>query len=70
MQKYTHDYTLPQQAEQLLYEAQVKIRWDNYYEANKCINEARKLLQQYLSRDNMVSCDDVENGWVRYNDIR
>lgn len=35
MKKYSHDYTLPQMADQLLREAQVKIKWDNYYGKQK-----------------------------------
>jgi hypothetical protein len=66
---YSHDYTLPQHADQLLREAQLSIRQDKHYEAEKRINEARKLLQQYLAQDNMIPDDDVEGGWVRACDI-
>lgn len=68
MKQYSHDYTLPQQADQLLREALVKIKWDNYWDAKLRIEDARQTLQQYLSQDNMVEDDDVENGWVRYSD--
>lgn len=69
MKQYSHDYTLPQHADNLLQEALVKIRWDNYWDARLRIEEARKLLQQYLSQDNMVEDSDTEDGWVRAKDI-
>lgn len=70
MQKYSHDYTLAQEAEHLLYEAQdIIARCENYHEAEKRIADARQKLQQYLSQDNMVEDDDVEDGWVRASDI-
>ena len=70
MQQYSHDYTLPQQADQLLREAQVKIKWNNYYEAEKRIGEARQLLQQYLAQDNMIPDDDISDGWVRHSEAQ
>lgn len=69
MQKYSHDYTLPQKADQLLREAQVKIKWNNYYDAEKKIGEARELLQKYLAQDNMVPDDEAADGWVRSSEI-
>lgn len=68
MQIYTHDYTLPSQAEMLLAEALVKIRWDNYWDAKLRIEEARSKLEKYLAQDNMVEDNDAE-GWVRLSDI-
>lgn len=68
MKIYTHDYTLPSQAEMLLAEALVKIRWDNYWDAKLRIEDARSKLEKYLSQDNMVEDDDAE-GWVRLSDI-
>ena len=69
MKQYSHDYTLPQHADNLLQEALVKIRWDNYWDARLRIEEARKLLQQYLSQDNMVEDPDVADGWVRASEV-
>lgn len=68
MQIYTHDYTLPSQANMLLAEALVKIRWDNYWDAKLRIEEARSKLDKYLSQDNMVPDNDAE-GWIRSSDI-
>lgn len=68
MQIYTHDYTLPSQAEMLLAEALVKFRQDKYWEARLKIREARSKLEKYLSRDNMVEDNDAE-GWIRSSDI-
>lgn len=70
MQQYSHDYTLPQQADQLLREAQVKIKWNNYYEAEKRISEARTILQQYLAQGNMIPDNDVADGWVRHSEAQ
>lgn len=69
MRKYSHDYTLVQHADNLLQEALVKIRWDNWWDARIRIEDARKKLQQYLSQDNMVPDDDTADGWVKAADI-
>ena len=68
MKQYTHDYTLTSLAESLLQTADAAIRLEDYDKASKAISDARQALQQYLSQDNMVEDDDVENGWVHYND--
>ena len=68
MKQYTHDYTKVSEAESHLYAAQQLNAHDDPVEAWKHIEDARRLLQQYLSQDNMVEDDDVEDGWVRYND--
>lgn len=68
MKKFIHDYTLPSKADMLLQEAQVKIKWNNYWDANIRINEAREILQKYLSGDNMVEDDDVCPGCVNGTD--
>lgn len=68
MKQYSHDYTKPKKAEQLLHEVQVEMRWQNHYQAQQKINEARQLLQEYLAQDNMVEDDDVVDGWVKAND--
>lgn len=69
MKQYSHDYTLVQHADNLLQEALVKIRWDNWWDARIRIEDARKKLQQYLSQDNMVPDDDTADGWVKAADI-
>ena len=68
MKQYTHDYTLPSLAESLLQTADAAVRLEDYDKALKLISDARQTLQQYLSQDNMVEDDDVENGWVSYSD--
>ena len=68
MKQYSHDYTLPSLAESLMQTADAAIRLEDYDKASRAINDARQTLQQYLSQDNMVEDDDVENGWVSYND--
>jgi len=70
MKQYTHNYALPSKAESLLYSATRLMANDCYDAALERINEARQLLQQYLSQDNMVEDDNVENGWVHYNDAQ
>lgn len=70
MQQYSHDYTLVSEAEELLYSATRLMANECYDAALKRINEARHVLQKYLSQDNMVPDDDVENGWVHYNDVK
>ena len=68
MKQYTHDYTLPSLAESLLQTADAAIRLEDYDKASRAIADARQTLQQYLSQDNMIEDDGVENGWVHYND--
>lgn len=65
MKRYTSDYTLIQEAMDSLYSA-------TRLHANDCqqavldrIQEARTLLTQYTSQDNMVPDDDVYDGWVK-----
>lgn len=70
MKKLTHDYTLPSEAESHLYAAQQLNAHDDPVEAWKHIEDARRLLQQYISQDNMVEDDEVEGGYVRYNDVQ
>lgn len=68
MQKYTPDYTLIQEAMDCLYSATRLHANECYHDALDRINEARTLLTQYLSQDNMVPDDDVYDGWVKRRD--
>lgn len=68
MQKYSHNYTLVSEAESHLYAAQQLEAHEQPEEAWKHIADARQKLQQYLSQDNMVPDDDVEDGWVKARD--
>lgn len=70
MQKYSHDYTLVQDAMDSLYSATRLHANECYNEALGRINEARTILQQYLSQDNMVPDDDTADGWVRASDLQ
>ena len=69
MKQYSHDYTKPSEAESLLYRASRLIANECYDTAAERINEARRLLQEYLAQDNMVEDDDVADGWVKAHDI-
>lgn len=66
MQQYSHDYTIVAEAQNVLFLALEALRNDHTYEAKRGIMKARELLQQYLSRDNMVPDSDVSDGWVRH----
>ncbi len=68
MKEYSHDYTKVAEAENLLYSATRLIANECWDAALDRINETRKLLQQYLSQDNMVEDDDVADGWVKASD--
>ena len=59
MKRKIHDYTKPAKAESLLYSAQMHIANDCIYDAEKCIIEAREILQHYLSQDNEIWEDDL-----------
>ena len=65
MQKYSHDYTLVQEALGSLYSATRLHANECYSVVLERINEARTILTKYLSQDNMIPDDDVEDGWVR-----
>lgn len=69
MIQYSHDYTLVQEAMDLLYSATRLHANECYREALDRINEARTTLNLYLSKDNMVPDDDTADGWVRANDM-
>jgi hypothetical protein len=66
MKQYSHDYTLVLEAMDALYSATRLHADECYSEALKRINEARTILTQYLSQDNMV---EVADGWVRASDL-
>ena len=70
MKKYCHDYTKPKMAEKLLSEASEYMSNKEYDKALNKIVEARQFLQEYLVADNMVENENVENGWIKANDVR
>ena len=69
MKKYTHDYRKVSEAESHLYAAQQLNAHDDPIEAWKHVGDARRLLQEYISQDNMVEDNDVADGWVRASDV-
>lgn len=69
MKRYTHDYSKPSEAESVLYNATRLMANENFDAALVRINEARTILQQYLAQDNMIEDDDIEGGYVRYQDL-
>ena len=69
MKQYSHDYTKPSEAESLLHRATRLMANECYDAAVDRINEARKLLLEYLAQDNMVEDDDVADGWIKAHDI-
>lgn len=70
MKQYSHDYTKVSQAESLLHRVSRLLANECYDEAAENVNEARYLLQEYLSQDNMVEDDDVADGWVKARDVK
>ena len=69
MKRFSHDYSMPSEAESVLYSATRLMVNECYDTALKCINEARTILQQYLSQDNMIEEQEVESGYVRCQDV-
>lgn len=69
MKQYSHDYTKVSEAESHLYAAQQLNAHDDPIEAWKHIEDARRLLQEYLAQDNMVEDDDVADGWVKAHEV-
>ena len=67
MKIYTHDYTKASEAESWLYEALMYLNQDHYGMAANAILKARRLLGEYLSKDNMVEDPDA-CGWIRLVD--
>lgn len=63
---YSHDYTLPSEAESLLYEA---YRLCENMEVRELITEAREKLIVYLAYDNLVEDDDVAGGLIKLEDL-
>ena len=70
MQTYTQDYTKITEAEELLHSATRLMANDCHDAALERISEARTLLQQYTTAQNLVEDDDddVEDGLVKRSD--
>lgn len=69
MKQYSHDYTKVSQAESLLHTAQMFNATGFIQDAWLRIEDARKLLQEYLAQDNMVEDEDVADGWVKASEV-
>lgn len=69
MKTYSHDYTIPFQVNLNIRLALFELHSDNSDFAEVLLMQARNLLVQYLSQDNMVEDDDVADGWVRMSEI-
>ncbi len=67
MKQYSHDYSLVSKAESLLHDVWQALATDNKDDAQKMVENARSLLQQYTSQDNMVEDNDCY-GWVKASD--
>lgn len=69
MQKYTHDYTKAAKSNAYMYAALQEARRDNLAGAIKQILNARRLMDEYLSSDNMVPSEDIAFGWYRAEEV-
>lgn len=69
MKTYRIDYTKISEAESSLYSATRLMANDCHDAALERIEEARKLLQEFLSQDNLVEDDDLADGLVRQSDV-
>lgn len=65
MKRYTQDYTLIHEAMETLYSATRLHANECYNDVLERINEARTILTQYLSQDNMVPDEDVYGGYFK-----
>lgn len=68
MLQYVHDYRLPAGALKHLFSARRLLALDYIDGASDHIEEARCSLEKYLAQDNVVSCEESENGWVKMDD--
>lgn len=69
MTTYSHDYTLPAVACDLLYSAQRLLANDCHAAASDRIGAALQHLRQYLNQDNMIPDNDVYPGWIRGDEV-
>lgn len=68
MKTYSIDYTKISEAENSLYSAIRLMANDCYDAAQERIEEARKLLQEFLSQDNLVKDDDLADGLIKQSE--
>lgn len=68
MKTYRIDYTKISSAEGILYRA-TRLLANDCMEAQERIQEARRLLQEFLAGDNLVEDKDLADGLVRRSDV-
>lgn len=68
MKTYSIDYTKISEAENSLYSATRLMANDCHDAAQERIEEARKLLQEFLSQDNLVEDDDLADGLIKQSE--
>ena len=68
MKTYSIEYTKISEAESTLYSATRLMANDCYDAALERIDEARKLLQEFLSQDNLVEDDDLADGLIKQSE--
>lgn len=68
MKTYTIDYTKISEAENCLFSASRLLSNDCPDAAQKRIEEARQLLQEFLNQDNLVEDEDLADGLVRQSE--
>lgn len=69
MRTYRHDYTLPAEANYLIYRAIQQLKSGNEKRVYSLLIQARASLDRYLAADNMIEDDDVADGWIKASDI-
>lgn len=69
MKTYSIDYTKISEAESSLYSATRLMANDCHDAALERIEEARKLLQEFMNQDNLVEDDDLADGLVRQSEV-
>ena len=68
MKTYSIDYTKISEAENSLYSAIRLMANDCYDAAQERIEEARKLLQEFMNRENLVEDDGLADGLIKQSE--
>ena len=68
MKTYSIDYTMISEAENSLYSAIRLMANDCYDAALERIDEARKLLQEFMNQENLVEDDDLADGLIKQSE--
>lgn len=68
MKKYEIDYTKISEVENCLYEAMRMLGERSHIKAEERIQEARKLVHEFLNGDNLVEDEDLADGLVRQSE--